>query len=304
MKHRRNGRDVHLFVVENADMGAELHVGCAMWSNRGWLGRAIPASTPRSGELAAYANVVNAVEGNTTFYATPSGDVAKSWAESVPSGFRFMFKLPRSVTHERKLRGADDEVLDFLRAMTPCHPLMDPVAVQLPASFGPESLDVLDQFLRSCPGDFRWAVEVRHRGFYDDETARRLNDLLFERGADRIILDSRAVFAGPRETPAEHEAFENKPRLPVRAVATNDRPIVRFIGQTEAESNPVFWKPWVDTVVRWIGDGRRPIVFIHTPDNVVAPALCRQFHAEVAALVPGLEALPDAPLVEEPRLFD
>lgn len=286
-------------------MGAELHVGCAMWSNRRWPGRSIPANTPRSRELEAYSRVVNAVEGNTTFYATPRKDMARSWAESVPSDFRFMFKLPRAVTHERKLRGVDDDVREFLLAMAPCHPMMDPVAIQLPAAFGPESLDVLDRFLQSCPAEFRWAVEVRHRGFFDDdEMARRLNGLLFDRGADRIILDSRAVFAGPRETPAEHEAFENKPRLPVVAVATNDRPIVRFIGQTEAENNPPFWEPWVDTVVRWIGDGRRPIVFLHTPDNVVAPALCRQFHDAVAARVPGLTALPDAPTVELPRLFD
>lgn len=312
--HRRNGRDVHLFfvflvflvfLVENAEMGAELHVGCAMWSNRGWPGQSIPAATPRGGELEAYATVVNAVEGNTTFYATPRKDVAKGWAESVPPDFRFMFKLPRSVTHERKLRGVDDEVRTFLLAMEPCHPMMDPVAVQLPATFGPDSLDALDQFLRSSSSAFRWAVEVRHPAFFDGADAqRRLNDLLFDRGADRIILDSRSVFAGPRETPAEHEAFENKPRLPVLAVATNDRPVVRFIGQTKAEGNPPFWEPWIETVVRWIGDGRRPIVFIHTPDNLVAPALCRQFHAEVAARVPGMSELPEPPPIDMPRLFD
>ena len=39
-------------------------------------------------------------------------------------------------------------------------------------------------------------------------------------GADRVILHSRPVFDGPRETPEEIDAWEKKPRVPVRAVAT------------------------------------------------------------------------------------
>ena len=49
-----------------------LHVGCPMWAHRPWVGRSIPASTRHGAELAAYSQVVNAVEGNTTFYASPS----------------------------------------------------------------------------------------------------------------------------------------------------------------------------------------------------------------------------------------
>lgn len=284
---------------------SELHIGCAMWTNKAWAGSSIPLSTPRRGELSAYSRVVNAVEGNTTFYALPSNEVASHWAASVPDNFRFMFKLPRQVTHERKLRDAEQAVGVFLAATEPCHGLMEPIAIQLPASFGPDSLPVLDAFLSTRSGEFRWAVEVRHQLFFDGgEHEHRLNNLLFERRADRIILDSRALFAGPRSTPAEHEAFENKPRLPVLAVATNDRPVVRFIGQTSAEENPAFWAPWIDTVVRWIQDGRRPMVFIHTPDNAAAPALCRRFHHEVAMRTSLISPLPDAPAVGPPKLFD
>ena len=44
---------------------------------------------------------------------------------------------PEIRTHERRLRHVDDDVADFLRAMEPLHPLMDPISIQLPASFGP-----------------------------------------------------------------------------------------------------------------------------------------------------------------------
>jgi uncharacterized protein YecE (DUF72 family) len=275
-----------------------------MWANRLWTGVYVPQSTPTGGELEAYARVVNAVEGNTTFYAAPDRSTAEKWAASVPDDFRFMFKLPRSVTHDRKLRDADEPLREFLAAMEPMGERMRPTSIQLPAAFSPRDLPVLDQFLADHPLETGWAVEVRHPGFFGTDDELRLNDLLHARGVDRIILDSRALFAGPAKTPGELEAFENKPRLPVRAVATGVHPIVRFIGQTDEEANPEFWKPWVETVVRWLGDGRSPFVFLHTPDNAPAPAMARRFHDEVRALVPELVPLPEPPPVSNPGLFD
>ncbi len=275
-----------------------------MWTNRGWPGRSIPKSTPVGGELGAYAQLVTAVEGNTTFYALPTPAVAQRWHDATPHEFRFMFKFPKAVTHERKLRNCADDVAEFFRCLEPCLPKMDPVAVQLPASFGPDSLDALAGFLRAAPSVVRYAVEVRHFDFFDGgANERALNDLLATVGADRIILDSRAVFAGPRVTPAEHEAFENKPRVPVRAVATSQTPIVRFIGQTAPEANPAFWQPWVKTVARWLRDGRSPIVFVHTPDNEAAIDLAREFYDEVRVVVPELAELAPAPIIDQPNLF-
>ena len=154
--------------------------------------------------------------------------------------------------------------------------------IQLPGSFGPNDLPVLGAFLDAVPNSFAWSVEVRHLAFHAGGDAERpLNDLLHQRAVDRVVLDSRPVFDGPRETPEEIDAWEKKPRVQVRAVATGEQPIVRFIGQTDADANPPYWTKWVDTVVRWLDQGRRPIVFLHTPDNLVSLELCRRFHAEV-----------------------
>ena len=275
-----------------------------MWTNRLWPGVHIPDSTPAGAELRAYGRVVNAVEGNTTFYATPDAATVEKWRESVAADFRFMFKLPREVTHDRKLRDASEPVHDFLRRMAPMGELMRPTSIQLPAAFGPRDLGVLQRFLEDHPLETGWAVEVRHPDFFGTDDDRRLNDLLHSHGADRIVLDSRAVFAGPAQTPEELEAFENKPRLPVRAVATGQHPVVRFIGQTAEEANPPFWEPWVPTVARWLHDGREPLIFLHTPDNGAAPSMARRFHAEVAALVPDLQPLPEPPPARTAGLFD
>ena len=265
-----------------------------MWANRDWVGRYFPAGLPTGGELEAYAKWCNAVEGNTTFYALPKRTAVERWATQVPGDFRFLLKLPRTITHDRRLRNAEAELAEALDRFEPLGDVMGPVSIQLPGSFGPEDVAVLDRFLARLPQDFSWGVEVRHPDFSNgDHQERTINDLLFGHGVNRIIIDTRAFFAGPSLTPAEQEATHRKPRLPVRAVATADQPVVRFVGQTDAAPNPGFWARWVTTVAGWIDQGKRPIFFAHTPDNAVSPALCRQFHDQVAEVVDGLTPLPD-----------
>ena len=158
--------------------------------------------------------------------------------------------------------------------------------------------------MEGAPEGFAWAVEVRHLSFFEGDDELRLNDLLFAHSAERVVLDSRAVFAGPCVTSAEQDAFANKPRVPARAVALGPSPIVRFIGQTDPDANPPYWAPWVDTVERWLRDGRSPIVFIHTPDNVAALELTHRFYEEVRARIPELAALRPLAEPDVQPLFD
>ncbi|MEM9609762.1 MAG: DUF72 domain-containing protein [Actinomycetota bacterium] len=276
-----------------------------MWAHRPWIGRYLPSDTPQGAELAAYARLCTAVEGNTTFYALPSPDTADRWAASMPDGFLLVPKLPKELTHDRRLRSGEGLLRESLDRFTRLGDRLGPVTVQLPASFGPDDLRVLEDFLRAASGEVRWAVEVRHPAFHDGgDDQRRLDQLLHELGVERVLLDTRALFAGPCETRAEVEAFERKPRLQVRPVATGWQPIVRFIGQRDLGVNERFWAPWVDRVVDWLAAGLSPIVFLHTPDNDHAPALARRFHAAVADRLPDLAPLPEPlPVERQTGLF-
>jgi uncharacterized protein YecE (DUF72 family) len=97
----------------------ELHVGCAMWTYAPWQGRYLPGSLSPRERLHAYATWCNAVEGNTTFYATPALDTVKSWAGQTTPDFRFVFKLPKLITHERRLADVDGPLRAFLAAIEP-----------------------------------------------------------------------------------------------------------------------------------------------------------------------------------------
>ncbi|WP_449061643.1 DUF72 domain-containing protein [Planomonospora algeriensis] len=281
-----------------------LHVGCAMWTHKAWQGRLLPHPLPPEERLRAYATWCNAVEGNTTFYATPARSTVESWAAQVGPGFRFVVKLPKPITHERRLTGADEELRAFLEAIEPLGPRAHALWVQLPGSFGPDDLGVLAGFLRGLPRSYRYAVEVRHRAFFDDErSARLLEGVLSGVGAEWVPFDTTAFFRSPPTSDAERDAWLKKPRVPRRAPALTDRPIVRYLGRDDTARTVEGWQEWVATVAGWLREGRSPTVFVHTPDNAEAPVLARRFHDEVRAVLPGVEPLPEPVPVEPLTLF-
>ncbi|MFI9504406.1 DUF72 domain-containing protein [Nocardia sp. NPDC052566] len=276
-----------------------LHVGCAMWTHAAWDWQ--PASGDR---LRAYADRCDAVEGNTTFYATPTQRTVESWARQTPADFRFVMKLPKPVTHERRLTGVDEEMRAFLTAMAPLGPRIHAFWAQLPATFGPSDLGALAAFLRRMPRDHRCAVEVRHPAFFENpRAAQELETVLGRVGAEWIPFDTTVLFDGAAVSAAEYEAQSKKPRLPRRTRALTEFPIVRYHGRDANARTIEGWQPWVTQVVTWLQEGRSPTVFIHTPDNADSLPLARRFHNEVEAHVPDLEPLPEPTRTEPMTLF-
>jgi uncharacterized protein YecE (DUF72 family) len=281
-----------------------LHVGCAMWVHKAWQGRFLPHPAPAHGRLRSYAGWCNAVEGNTTFYATPARDTVASWARQTDPDFRFVIKLPKYITHERRLIDVDEELRAFLAAIEPLGPRAHALWIQLPGSFGPSEVPSLAAFLRRLPRSHRYAVEVRHPAFFaEPRTTSLLEGVLAAAGAEWIPFDTTAFFRRPPTSAAERDAWARKPRLPLRSVALTDRPIVRYLGRDDSARTIEGWQRWIDVVTGWLREGRSPTMFIHTPDNADAPALARRFHDEVHARLPQLAALPQPTRVAPLTLF-
>ncbi|HEX4256372.1 MAG TPA: DUF72 domain-containing protein [Streptosporangiaceae bacterium] len=282
----------------------KLHVGCAMWSYAPWQGRYLPRPLPPGDRLGAYATWCNAVEGNTTFYATPAPATVKTWAGQTAEDFRFVLKMPKLVTHERHLADVGDPVRAFLAAIEPLGPRAHALWIQLPPSFGPADLGALTGFLRRLPRGYRYCAEVRHRAFFQDpRSAQQLERALGDVGAEWVTFDTSVLFEGAPASGAEREAWTKKPRLPRRSRALTAYPVVRYIGRDDVARTVAGWQPWLDVVAGWLAEGRSPTVFIHTPDNVSALELARRFHHEVRARVPELEPLPEPIPAGPPTLF-
>lgn len=281
-----------------------LHVGCAMWTHRSWQGRFLPGPLPPRDRLRCYAGWCNAVEGNTTFYATPARHTVASWAQQTGPDFRFVLKLPRLITHEHRLADVDGELGRFLDAVEALGTRAHAVWIQLPRSFGPSDVSTLGRFLAQLPHSHRYVVEVRHPAFFKDIRATRLLEgVLCAAGAEWIPFDTVTFFQSPPTSDAERDAWTRKPRTPVRTVALTDRPIVRYLGRDDSARTIEGWRHWVDVAVEWLREGRSPTVFVHTPDNADAPMLARRFHDEVRARLPELDPLPRPVPVKPLTLF-
>ncbi|MFY1688243.1 DUF72 domain-containing protein [Plantactinospora sp. WMMB782] len=275
-----------------------------MWAHKAWQGRFLAQQSPAAERLRCYAGWCDAVEGNTTFYATPSRETVASWARQTGPGFRFVLKIPKVVTHEHRLTDADGPLRAFLDAVEPLGPRAHALWIQLPGSFAPDDVGVLARFLRRLPDSHRYAVEVRDPAFFTDPRATRLLEgVLAEASAEWIPFDTTAFFQAAPTSDAERDAWTKKPRMPLRTAALTDRPIVRYLGRDDPDRTVDGWRHWVDVTVGWLREGRSPTVFVHTPDNADAPQLARRFHAEVRARMPELDALPEPVPAEPLTLF-
>lgn len=274
-----------------------LHVGCAQWTHPAW-------PQPSRSKLQAYASWCNAVESNTTFYATPSQSTVAGWASQTSPDFRFVVKLPQLISHERRLTGVEVELRAFLSAIEPLADRNHALWIQLPASFAPTDLGILAAFLHQAPRDYRYAVEVRHPAFFDDpRTAGLLERVLARVDAEWVPFDTVTLFAQRPTSYAERDAWMKKPRVVRRTRALTAHPIVRYIGRDDVQQTVDGWAYLVDSVVSWLAEGRSPTVFLHTPDNVEALGLARRFHSDVRSRVPALDPLPEPVEVDPPTLF-
>ncbi|CAO5192623.1 DUF72 domain-containing protein [Frankia sp. AiPs1] len=283
-----------------------LHVGCAMWTHSSWNGRYFPPALPAAVRLRHYASWCTAVEGNTTFYAIPSPDTARSWARQTDEDFRFVLKLPKLITHDQRLTDVGVPLRAFLGAAEPLGPRLEAIWLQFPPAFTPVDVPALAAFLRRLPRTYRYAVEVRHPAFFTDpDAALALERMLLTMGAEWIPFDTTAFFASPPTSDAERDAWAKKPRMPLRARALTDRPIIRYLGRDDAARTAEGWQRWADLCAEWLREGRSPTVFIHTPDNADAPRLARQFHDDVRSRVPYLDlaSLPSPLPASPPTLF-
>lgn len=271
-----------------------LHVGCPMWAQRAWVGRFLPYDTPSGRELHPYSRFVNAVEGNTTFYALPPATTVAKWADLAHPDFRFVFKVPRTITHDQRLVDVDDELAAFVALMAPLGDRIGGFTLQLPPSFGPRDLGALARVLSGVPTDWRWSVEVRHPDFYGGPGRRSLEALLRRHGAEWVLLDTIQLFHRTPYSDEGRDEWRTKPRVPLMIEPLTDHPIVRFIGSDHPELTDLGLQRWQPLIADWLDEGRTPTVFVHTPDNERTPALARCFHDAVAQLVPRLTPLPEA----------
>src|SRR5690625_4463334 len=111
------------------------HIGLTQWGFSEWTGNFFTENATPDSFLEQYASVCNSVEGNTTFSHTPDAETVKNWMQKVPADFKFCFKFPKLITHQKKLRDAADDTLSFLDRFQPYRQNLGPFHIQLGPRF-------------------------------------------------------------------------------------------------------------------------------------------------------------------------
>jgi uncharacterized protein YecE (DUF72 family) len=147
-------------------------LGTSGWSYRDWIGPFYKKK--EKSMLSAYSKVFKTVEIDSTFYRYPSKGTAMGWLKYSPTDFVFVAKLPKLITHEKKLNldeGVEDDVKRFCELMEPLHlnGKLGCILIQLPPKFGFDP-DLIEDFFKILPTNIRFAVEFRDLSWIRDET--------------------------------------------------------------------------------------------------------------------------------------
>ncbi len=174
---------------------APWRIGCAGWS----LPRALWGEFQAEGShLERYARGFDSVEIDTSFHRPHRRETYERWAASTPAGFRFAVKLPKVVTHERRLVDTTLPLEEFLAQVEGLGDRLGVLVVQLPPSLAFDAA-VLRRFLAALRRRHAGAValEPRHRTWFTPQADALLAGFEVARVlADPVLFDEAAAPGG------------------------------------------------------------------------------------------------------------
>lgn len=162
-----------------------LWVGTSGYSYKEWKGSFYPADLPDGEMLRYYAERLNSVEINNTFYRMPTVKVLSAWAAQVPERFSFVLKASRRITHQKKLRDTAEELEYLVGTAGELGGRLGPILFQLPPYLKRDD-DLLGDFLSLFPEGFRAAFEFRSSSWFVD----KVFDALGDAGAALVVADT------------------------------------------------------------------------------------------------------------------
>jgi uncharacterized protein YecE (DUF72 family) len=176
-------------------MPAAISIGCAGWS----ISRDHAPAFPEGGtHLERYAQRLPAVEINSSFYRPHRPATYARWAASAPDGFRFAVKVPREITHTRRLRDCGEPLDRFLSEVEALGEKLGPLLVQLPPTlrFGPALVQAFFGLVRARFGG-SVVCEPRHRSWFTAQAEQLLDTMRVARvAADPALVPEAALPGG------------------------------------------------------------------------------------------------------------
>lgn len=150
---------------------ASLFIGTSGWVYSDWTGRFYPNN--KIDKLNFYSKVFNTIEVNMSYYRMPTPPLISSWDSKTPSNFMFSFKVPRIITHYKRLIRAEPYLDRFLESLEPLRKKrkLGCILFQFPPYYYFRSeKGRLAKFCKQLPDTMQFAIEFRDVSWINEET--------------------------------------------------------------------------------------------------------------------------------------
>jgi uncharacterized protein YecE (DUF72 family) len=241
----------------NRDGFKDVRIGCAKWSRKD-LKNFYPRGTKN--ELSYYSSQFNSIEFNGSFYRMYPEEQYRKWYGKADADFKFFPKIPRLISHIKRLNGTDELTDDFIKNLLQLKEKLGMVFLQMRNDFTPKSMDRLYEFFQHWPDEVPLSAELRHKEWYaDKKAANELYKVLKSKNVAHVITDT----AGRRDL------------LHMRL--SNTTAFIRYNG-TNHSSDYSRLDGWLDRLEEWQEEGLENIYFfVHQNVEEASPLLSAYF---------------------------
>jgi uncharacterized protein YecE (DUF72 family) len=237
----------------------QVHVGCAKWGRKEWLGKIYPPKTKEANFLDEYVKHFDCIELNATFYNIYGPETILKWKEKAASqpGFKFCPKFSQTITHIRRLKNADEITTQYYEGVTAFGDNLGPLFLQVGDNYTPKSLPDLKGYLEKLPKDVPIFLEVRHKEWFAvPENRSALFNALHHLNIGAVITDA----AGRRDV--------------VHMELPTPHAFIRFVGNSLDRTDYKRVDDWVKRIKQWQQMGLQSVwFFMHQHDERYSPEL-------------------------------
>lgn len=247
--------DKYWFKSTPSSSNIDFRLGFPAWGVPTWERKIYPVDAKSKDYLHYYAQSLNCIELNTTFYRIATIEQLQKWAADVPDNFKFAVKMSRDISHVPTGLTNQKLILEhFHNYYNVLGNKLGMFFLQLHESFAPNLLPALEQFLKLMPSEVPLAIEVRHPAWFKYPT--NLWQVLADHAVTAIISD----VAGRRDV--------------LHMNITAPTLMIRFVGNNLHPTDFTRLDNWVERLNDYRERGINTIYFmIHEPNEDTCPEL-------------------------------
>jgi uncharacterized protein YecE (DUF72 family) len=236
-----------------------VHVGCAKWGRKEWLGKIYPPKTKDANFLDEYVKHFNSIELNATFYNTYGPETIAKWKAKTDGNpeFKFCPKFSQNISHIRRLKNAEEITTKYYEGILAFGEKLGPLFLQVGDNFAPKSLPDLKAYLEQLPKDVPIFLEMRHKEWFSiPENRDELFNVMHQLNIGAVITDA----SGRRDV--------------VHMQLPTPHAFIRFVGNSLHPTDYSRVDDWVERIYQWQQMGLQSVwFFMHQHDERYSPEL-------------------------------